>query len=177
METKGRIVSIQQTFPQRKTLVTIEIETAPVQAETLKDKILSIALKQWRDKRSNRANQYYWELVGKLAKAVGTSETEQHNHLLADYGTYADEDTSWFPESFDWTRVKPLEKHYRPTGEREMIRGEWKYEYMALKGSHEYDTAEMSRLIEGVVYEAQEMGIETLPPDEIARMTAAWRAR
>lgn len=116
-------------------------------------------------------------MVGKLAKAVGTSETEQHNHLLADYGTYADEDTSWFPESFDWTKVKALEKHYRPTGERELIRGEWKYEYMAIKGSHEYDTAEMSRLIAGVVYEAQEMDIETLPPDEIVRMVAAWRSR
>lgn len=177
MEAKGRVVNIQQTFPQRKTLVTIEIDTAPAQAESLKDKILSIALKQWRDKRSDRANRYYWELVGKLAKVVGISTKEQHNHLLADYGTFADEETVWFPESFDWTLVEPTEKHYRPTGDREMIRGEWRYEHMAIKGSHEYDSAEMARLIAGVVYEAQEQGIETLPPDEIAKMTAAWRAR
>ena len=177
MKAKGRIVSIQQTFPQRKTLVTVEVDIAPSLAEKLKDKVLSIVFEQWRDKKSNRANAYYWELVGKLAEASGTSTTELHNHLLADYGTYADENASWMAESFDWTRVEPLEKHYRPTGEREYIRGEWKYEHLAIKGSHEYNTAEMSRLIDGVVYEAKEMGIETLPPDEIERMKASWRAR
>lgn len=39
-----------------------------------------------------------------------------------------------------------------------------------LRGSSTYDTDEMSKLINGLVSECQEMGIETLPPQELERM-------
>ena len=42
--------------------------------------------------------------------------------------------------------------------------------YVMLRGSSTYDTAEMSNLIDGLVSECQELGIETLPPKEIERM-------
>ena len=45
---------------------------------------------------------------------------------------------------------------------------------MMLKGSSEYDTKEMSHLIDGLVSECKEMGIETLPPEELERMMAAY---
>ena len=41
-------------------------------------------------------------------------------------------------------------------------------------GSHTYDTKEMSRLIEGTVSEAKELGIDTRTPEEIALMTEEW---
>ena len=43
-----------------------------------------------------------------------------------------------------------------------------------MRGSHTYDTKEMSRLIDGAVFEAQALGIETLPPDELERMKQQW---
>jgi len=45
-----------------------------------------------------------------------------------------------------------------------------------LKGSSAYDTQEMSVLIEGLVSECKELGIETLPPDEIKRMLMTYEA-
>ncbi|WP_045091356.1 hypothetical protein, partial [Clostridium sp. FS41] len=42
--------------------------------------------------------------------------------------------------------------------------------YIMLRGSSTYDTDEMSKLINGLVSECQEMGIETLPPQELERM-------
>ena len=42
------------------------------------------------------------------------------------------------------------------------------------KGSSEYDTREMSVLIDGVISEAKELDIETLPPHEIERMKQKW---
>ena len=42
-------------------------------------------------------------------------------------------------------------------------------------GSSTYNTKEMSVLIDGVVSEAKEMGIETLSPAELERMKAAWQ--
>ena len=41
---------------------------------------------------------------------------------------------------------------------------------MMLKGTHEYDSKEMSVLINGVVDEARDLDIETLTPAELDRM-------
>ena len=47
--------------------------------------------------------------------------------------------------------------------------------YAMIKGSSEYDTKEMSHFIDGIVAEAKELGIETLPPDELESMMKAWK--
>ena len=46
--------------------------------------------------------------------------------------------------------------------------------YIVMKGSHQYDTKQMATLIDGVVSEAKEMGIETIPPQELERMKQSW---
>lgn len=40
-----------------------------------------------------------------------------------------------------------------------------------------YNTAEMARLIDAVVEEAKELGIETLPDCEINSLVSTWEAR
>jgi hypothetical protein len=58
----------------------------------------------------------------------------------------------------------------------------WQTEAMASKingctnvilyyGSSTYDTKQMSLLVDQLVCEAKELGIETLPPDELRRLT------
>ena len=42
--------------------------------------------------------------------------------------------------------------------------------YILFKQTHTLNREEMSQLIDGTVYEAQALNIETLPPDELARM-------
>ena len=37
-----------------------------------------------------------------------------------------------------------------------------------------YDTRAMSRLIDSLVQEAKSLGIETMPPDELAALLEAW---
>ena len=41
-------------------------------------------------------------------------------------------------------------------------------------GSSTYDTAQMSRLIDLIVQDCREQGIETLPPDKLAGMMEEW---
>ena len=48
---------------------------------------------------------------------------------------------------------------------------------MMLRGSSTYNTREMSVLIDGVVTEAKELGIETLTPDQIKEMMIAYEKR
>ena len=63
------------------------------------------------------------------------------------------------------------EAHFAPTSQRKtgtdgMVYRAWKL----LKPSHTYDSKEMSVLIDGIVSEAKDLGIETLPPSELERM-------
>ena len=48
---------------------------------------------------------------------------------------------------------------------------------LVMRGSHTYDTKEMSELIKGTVAEAKELGIETATPQEIKEMEERWRVR
>lgn len=179
METKAKISNVSQTFPSRKTVLTIEIDASPADMEQLVGKDLTIEIKQYRKKRSLSANDYYWQLCSKIAKARGISKTEEHNRLLTEYGTenLVDGALDWSVKAkdFDWTKSK--EGHYRPSGYFVPVDGTSLPIFWVIRGSHTYNSKEMSDLINGAVYEAKEHGIETMTPDEISRMTAAWRAR
>jgi hypothetical protein len=46
--------------------------------------------------------------------------------------------------------------------------------YKVYKGSSEFDSREMSIFLDGVVSEAQELGIPTETPDQIAKLKSMW---
>ena len=46
--------------------------------------------------------------------------------------------------------------------------------YKVYRGSHTYDTEEMSHLIDGTVADAKELGIETMTPAELLEMKERW---
>lgn len=178
METVGQIRDIQITFPERKTIVTIEVEAAPADVERLRDRRLTVNLKRYRKKRSMTSNAYYWLLAGKLAKVQNISLTEMHNRLLADYGAESviDGALEWSlkPRDFNW--LESTECHYRPSGRSVMLGDGTVVDiYWVIRGSRTYNTEEMARLIDGVIYECKANHIETMTPDELARMFAGER--
>lgn len=180
METRAKITQITQAFPSRKTIVSLEIDSSPTEAEKLVGKDLTAEIKPYRKHRSLDANAYYWVLVGKIAKARNVSRTEMHNILLSEYGaeSMVDGTLEWSvkAQTFDWT--KSTECHYRPSGYSVATKDGARLPiYWIIRGSHTYSTEEMARLIDGTVYEAKEHGIETMTPDELERMKASWRAR
>jgi hypothetical protein len=59
--------------------------------------------------------------------------------------------------------------YYVQKGEGE-VNGKKFLHYMVYVGSSKYNTKEMSTFISGIVEEAKDLGIETLTPDEIARL-------
>lgn len=141
-------------------------------------KNLTVGLKPYRKKRSNDSNSYYWVLAGKLARAENLSLTEMHNRLLADYGQFSiiDGALEWSlkPKDFKWLESK--ECHYRPSGRSlKLPDGTCVDIYWVIRGSRTYNTEEMSKLIDGVVYECKEHHIEVMTPDELARMFAGER--
>lgn len=137
-------------------------------------------MKIHREKRSRNANAYYWELVGRIGKYIQQPNAYVHNELLRNYGTLEKIDgeyvVTWLPDSpetEDWVDYSE-DHHLKATHHSKLIDGKLWTEYLNIKGSRYYDTAEMSRLIDGAVSEAKGMDIETLPPDELERMMRAY---
>src|SRR5574344_1703623 len=165
--------------------LTISFETdcvAQIKAEydRLKDlPKLRLKVVKWTDKRSLDANAYYWVLCGKIAEAMDSSIEEIHNNMLISYGHVfvTTEDGEYIPECHpeNFAYLKEKHIHLFPTDKTWKENGKVFRWFFRLKGSSEFNTAEMSRLIDGTVSEAKELGIETMTPTELERMKAAWQ--
>lgn len=145
--------------------------------ERLKDKRLRIEVKEYRDKRSLTANGYYWVLIGKLAGVLNISNPRLHNLMLRRYGqpyiVAGDLMRATIPDTDEAENMilEDEHEHLKPTSQViEYKDGIARRTYVVLRGSSDYDTAEFSRLIGGLVSECEQVGIETLPPQELAKM-------
>lgn len=179
MESRARLLNAFRSLETGKTVLTIEVDSQP-ELDRLTEKDLRLTLTAWREKRSLNANAYFHVLAGKIAEATGQSLAEAKNRLIADYGQQERiEDggimTVTMLASIPWERLESL--HVQPTkATKVMDDGRLYRAYIVMRGSHTYDTAEMSRLIDGTVEEAKALGIETMTPEELDRMKAAWKA-
>ena len=177
METRGSIKDIQLDWKSRKTRVTVEVAAAPEEVEKMMDKDLTIIIKQYRQKRSLDANAYYWQLITKLSPVVRTSAPALHNQMLRRYGQPFILDGKLvylvIPDT-DEAAEKAMEAetfHIKPTSEVKTGADGIRYRtYTMLRGSSTYDTKEMTDLINGLVDECKEAGVETLTPEELERM-------
>ena len=174
----GKITGITRDWKSKRYQVTVEVEELPPDIETLAGHDqLDITMKKHREKRSLDANAYFHVLCSRIAEKLHESLTERKNKLIAEYGQIDLEIKSIIlDDQIDWAKVEPL--HLRPTTATKVLDNGRLYRvYIVMRGSHTYDTKEMSRLIDGTVEQAKELGIETLTPEQIGRMVAAWSAR
>jgi len=134
-----------------------------------KGKLLSVEIKQHRVKRSLDANAYMWVLLSELAAALHTTKDELYLVMLERYGVFTHVVVK--PNVVD--RVKQEWRTVRELGEV-TIKGQTGIQLQCFFGSSTYDTAEMARLIDGVVSECKEVGINTLTPAELALLKQEW---
>ena len=137
---------------------------------------LSLEIKPYKRKRSLDANAYYWVLLTKLAKILRTSNDELHNILLSKYGVMEMVSGRTVKEVLpdtDEANKRAAEYqayHLRPTSDVRLGNDGLMYRtYIMMRGSSTYDTAEMSRLIEGLIGECQDIGMagqEIASPEE-----------
>ena len=128
---------------------------------TQPDKVYEI--KEHHEKRSLSANAYAWALIGKIADIMRKSKEEVYLTCLKDYGQ------SEVVSVLASINVKGYFKYFEEwgrgfVGEKEFIH------YKVYKGSSEYDSKEMAILIDGIIQEAQNLGIETITPAEKERL-------
>ena len=127
-------------------------------------------IREWKPERTRSQNSYFHVLVGKIAKVLKVSNTAVKNKLIADYGFYdADIGHVIVKDSLDYLEFEQL--HLKPsTRTQEMANGELYRVFYVMRGTHTYNTAEMTRILDATIEEAKQLGIETLPPEELQRM-------
>lgn len=138
-------------------------------AEGMKQAVYTALLTEKRKKRSLDANAYAWVLMEKIAASVGLSKDDVYLQMLERYGVFTHIIVK--PQAVDM-----LMREYRLC--RDLgdvtVNGKIGRQIQAYFGSSQYDTKQMSRLIDGIIYEAKELGIETATPEEVALMKSRW---
>lgn len=145
------------------------------QFDELKDSKLDIEIKKHRKKRSANANAYFHVLVNKIAAKLGASDEETKRNLVLNYGAIATKEDGSKVGAMLPSDVNPLDFYpYVKCFDIRTINGNEFACYLFYKHTHTLNTEEMARLIDGTISEAQELGIETATPEEVARMKAQW---
>jgi hypothetical protein len=133
----------------------------------LMDVDIEADIKKYREKRSMSQNAYAWVLITKIAQCINPpmNKEEVYAEMLKRYGqggiiSVQKDKVADVMRAFDY---------YVQKGEGE-VNGKQFLHMMVYVGSSQYDTKEMSTFISGIVEEAKDLGIETLTPDEIARL-------
>ena len=142
---------------------------------------LKITIAKWYKKRSLNANDYMWALLDKIAncKDIRISKNEVYEQMLQSYGTLKyngdelskiqvprDTDISGKPGHWMYNRLVELYDEFDRAVQFD--------EYIEIKGSSEYNTEEMACLLDGIIFEAKELGIETAPDADYQKMLEEW---
>ena len=142
-------------------------------------KDLCIEIKPVRKGRSLKANSYAWTLITEMANKLRTSKDECYLMMLQRYGQpVVDKDGN--AVMFSALSSIPQETliehvgYVAPLATKGYVDGKEFTHYRVLKGSHEFDTREMSIFIDGIVSECKDLGIEVIPPEQLEHMKSLW---
>ena len=135
---------------------------------------LDLTIKPYKPKRSLSANAYMWVLVGKLADATGISSTEIYRNTVKQLGisqlivinaaaapafkrVWEHYGLGWFVDDVD-----------EDTSGSVILR--------AYYGSSTYNRKQMAALIDLVVQDCKQLGIETLTERELRLLCDKWES-
>ena len=159
---KGQIVDFSLSF-NRKQRLTIELDDDFRRAyDKLKGKPVEVTVKRWSEKRTMTANAYLWVLLTEIGNALRESKEDIYFDMLKAYGQGG-------AVSVEERYAEQFEKSYKyheAIGESKLNGKTFKH-FRFWVGSSEYDREEFSILLDGVVREAKNLGIETKPKEEI----------
>lgn len=130
-------------------------------------------IKEHRQKRSLDANGYLWVLISKIQDVIGVPKEDIYRDMIKGVGVYEvvpikNEAVDKFCEAWQhnglgWITETTKSKLDGYTN------------VLAYYGSSEYNTKEMSRLIDGIVQECKELDIETKSDEEIKSLIESWK--
>lgn len=167
MKFTGKLLSVNRDWQTGEYNITFSMNEKECLAEV--DKIkdfekLSVEAKQYKRKRSLDANALLWACLSDIASVLRADKWEVYLTMLKRYG------------KFTYICVKPniveaVKAQWRECEEIGTINinGQEAVQLLCYFGSSTYDTKEMSVLIDGVISEMKELGLELPPSGDIER--------
>ena len=141
---------------------------------------LTVKVNKYRKHRSLDANAYCWLLCRKLAEVLSLSgkikltKEDVYRKHIKEVGQFVD-----IPLKVE--AVENYIRHWEAKGDGwicEVLKDSKLPGYKKVRtyfGSSSYDTREMAVLINSIVEDCKEQGIETMPPDELKSIVEAWK--
>lgn len=137
------------------------------------DKEYTLTVKEHKEKRSITANNYFWTLCDKLAEKLHIEKTEIYRSYIKEIGgnnylvcsineAVNDLCNDWSSRGTGWIYELEDSKLTGCTNVR------------LYYGSSQYNTSQMSRLIDMVVQDCIENNIPTYDQDELQRLCDEW---
>lgn len=172
MNFTGKFQNITKDWQTGQFQITFTVNEAAAinEVEKIKDsEKLSIKAVQFRKKRSLDSNGLLWHCLGEMAKALRADKWDVYLRMLKRYGKYT------------YICVKPnvVEAVKAQWRESEVIgevniNGQAAVQMLCYFGSSTYDTKEFSVLLDGVISEMEEMGLEVPTSQEMQRALDQW---
>ena len=170
-EISGKIQALALDFNTQKATLTLTVNEEQA-AKDLFDELheaekLTIKIGKYREKRSINANNYAWKLINEIGNVLRANKDDIYLLMLKRYGQ---------SEKISALAHIPVPKYVKYCEElgESYLKGKLFKHYRVYKGSSEFDTREMSIFIDGIVSEAEGLGIQTKTPDQIAKLKSLW---
>lgn len=167
MKARGRLTNVQVPFRAKYPVISFEIQADPEDLEKYIDKDLDINFSKHRRHRSLDANACLWACIGDIAKVLHQDAWEVYLLMIERYGKFTH--ILVRPEV-----VKAVRTQWRETkivGET-TVDGNPMIQMLCYFGSSTYNSAEFASLLDGVISEMKEMGLETPPSEEMRALIA-----
>lgn len=180
MVITGKIVGANIDFRTGKPNISFEVNERndfKQMVDDLKEcEKLSIEVKPYRKKRSLDANAYFFVLADKLAEKLRITKEDVYRNAIKEIGGVSETVcvkneavdrlcNGWSKNGLGWQTETFPSKIEGCTN------------VVLYYGSSTYDKEQMSRLIENIVQDCHEVGIETRTPDELANLLSMWEGR
>ncbi len=172
MEWSGKLVNISKDWQSGQFQITFTVNepSAINEANSIQScEKLSIKAVKHREKRSLDANALLWVCLGKIAESLRSDKWDVYLSMLKRYGKYT------------YICVKPNVVDAVKAQWRECevignvnINGQEAVQMLCYFGSSTYDSKEFSVLLDGVISEMKEMGLEAPTSEDMKRALEQW---
>lgn len=168
----GKLTGIQRLFGGEWQITFSTREDFSTAYEGLKDVPVNVEIKKAANRRSRDANAFAWVLIDKIAEKMHLGKSDVYRSAIREIGGVS-----------ETVCVRDMAVERLRSGWEKNGIG-WQTETMPSKlpgctnvvlyyGSSTYDTAQMSRLIDLLIQEAEQLGIPTLR-DEATELLGKW---
>ena len=171
MQCTGKFVDAGRNWQNGKLRLTFEVnENVEAQINDLSDiEVLDIKVVEHRKKRSLDANALLWKCLGDIAGALGADKWDIYLKMLRRYGKY----THLIVKENAVDAMKAQWRECEVIGDM-IVNGQRAVQLLCYFGSSTYNTQEFSRLLDGVISEMKEMGLETPMSEDMRAALERW---